>query len=218
VSSGYTNFGMGLGNHVVLLRLKPDGTPEDGFGFGPVDLPGVAVFNPFVDDGGVSECYAIARHTSGRYITTGYGRATAANMTSKLGYATTDGVDLVSFAVKPDGSGLDTGWGQQGTRAIQSEELGLGATEDRGRDLVVLEDGRSLQVGRFGTSPAIFVVTPDGELDHGSGDKGVISYKPFDTTPSHFFAVALSKDGKRLAATTNNHKDGVLLAVLEITD
>jgi uncharacterized delta-60 repeat protein len=220
LSSGYTNFGPDLGNHVVLLRLKPDGTPDDSFGFGPVDQPGLAVFNPFVVNGGAAECYGVVRQESGRYITTGYGRATAANTASTLGYATTDGVDLVSFAVKSDGTGVDTSWGLEGTRAIQSEEAGLTATEDRGRDLIVLKDGRSVQVGRYGTSPAIFVVTPDGQLDTGSGDKGVISYTPFATTPtpSHFFAAALSRDGKQLAAATSNHPEGVLLAIVNITE
>jgi uncharacterized delta-60 repeat protein len=218
VSSGYTNFGEGLGNHVVLLRLQPDGTPDTSFGFGPVAQPGIATFNPFVDNGGVAECYAIARQESGRYITTGYGRATAANMTSKFGYVTTDGVDLVSFAVQSDGKAVDTSWGVEGTRAIQSEESGLAATEDRGRDLVVLNDGRAVQVGRFGVGPAVFVVTPDGQLDSSSGDKGVISYNGLGEMSSHFFAVARSADGKQLVAATNNHAAGVLVAVLKVNE
>lgn len=218
VSSGYTNFGEGKGNHVVLLRLKPDGTPDASFGFGPIAQPGAAIFNPFMENGGVAECYAVTQQVDGRYVTTGYGRATAANMTSKFGYATSDGPDLVSFAVKKDGTAVDTGWGIEGTRAIQSEEMGLAGTEDRGRDLVAIEDGRTVQVGRFGVGPAVFVVTPDGQLDPRSGDKGVISYTPFATTPSHFFAVAKSPDGKQLAAATSNHAEGVLLVVLKVTE
>ncbi|MEY4579868.1 MAG: hypothetical protein RL701_4571, partial [Pseudomonadota bacterium] len=165
ISSGYTNLGADKGNHVVLLRLKKDGKPDTDFGFGEPSVPGVAVFNPFVENGGVAECYGIARAASGRYVTTGYGRATGADKTSTYGYTTSDGPDLVSFAVKADGKSLDKDWGIDGTRAIQSEEAGLGGTEDRGRDLVVLKDGRAVQVGRYGTSPAIFVLTPDGEFD-----------------------------------------------------
>jgi len=217
-SSGYTNFGTDLGNHVVLIKLKPDGTPDDSFGFGEPDLPGVAIFNPFVDNGGVAECYGVAKQKSGRLITTGYGRATATDKTSTYGYATSDGPDLVSFAVKADGSGVDTAWGNEGTRAIQSEEYSLGGTEDRGRDLIALEDGRVVQVGRFGTSPAIFVLTPDGELDEDQGEKGIFSYTPFETMPSHFFSVALSKDGKHIAAATSNHAEGVILAILKVAD
>lgn len=217
VSSGYTNFGAGLGNHVVLLRLKPNGTPDTSFGFG-VALPGVARFNPFVDDGGAAECYAIARQPSGRYVTTGYGRATAAMTASRLGYVTSDGPDLVSFAVKSDGKSLDTAWGTSATLAIQSEEAGLGATEDRGRDLVALSDNRVVQVGRYGTSPAIFVTTPDGKLDESVGEDGKFLYTPFEMTPSHFYGVALSPDKKHIAAASSNHAEGVLLAILEIAD
>lgn len=223
ISSGYTNLGTGLGNHVVLLRLKPDGTPDTDFGFGTPSIPGVAVFNPFVANGGVAECYGVARQENGRYITTGYGRATAANTPSTYGYATTDMVDLVSFAVKSDGKGVDTTWGNEGTRAIQSEESNLGGTEDRGRDLAVLADGRTVQIGRFGVDPAIFVVTPDGELDRGVGTRGVITYPALTSTvetvnPSHFFGLAVSKDGKHIAASTNNHPAGVILAVLSVAD
>jgi hypothetical protein len=42
-SAGYTNLGEGLGNDVVLLRQKPDGTPDTSFGFGTPSLPGVGV-------------------------------------------------------------------------------------------------------------------------------------------------------------------------------
>jgi uncharacterized delta-60 repeat protein len=218
VSSGYTNFGEGQGNHVILARLKPDGTPDSDFGFGRLDQPGLATFNPFLENGGVAECYNVVKTESGRYVTTGYGRATAANQTSKFGYATSDGPDLVAFAVKGDGTEVDTGWGIDGTRAIQSEEAGLGGTEDRGRDLVALKDGRTVHVGRYGTGPAIFVVTPDGELDVGSGNKGIISYTPFAEMPSHFFAAALSPDGKSVAATTNNHAEGVIVAVIKVSE
>lgn len=215
LSSGYTNYGDGLGNHIVLIRLTPDGTPDESFGFG-IALPGVARSNPFLDDGGVAECYAVGKQSNGRYVTTGYGRATAANRSSSYGWAPTDAVDLVSFGVLPDG--IDTTFGRSGTLAIQSEEYALGNTEDRGRDLVVLPDDRIVYVGRFGPHPAIFVTTPDGELDASSGEDGRFLYDPLGANTSHFFRVALSPDGKRIAATTNNHASGVLVAVLEVED
>jgi hypothetical protein len=61
----------------------------------------------------------------------------------------------------------------EGTRAIQSEEFGLAGTEDRGRDLVALPDGRTIQVRRFGASPAVFVLTPNSALDDAAGERGV---------------------------------------------
>ncbi len=215
VSAGYTNFGAGLGNHVVLLRLGPDGKPDTKFGFG-IASPGATRFNPFIDDGGVAECYAVGRQSSGRYVTTGYGRATGNGVTSRYGYVTTDQVDLVSFGVKSDGRGIDPKYGKEGTLAVQSEELGLGGTEDRGRDLLVLPDDRVVHAGRLGTSPAIFVTTPEGALDKSVSDDGTFTYEPFDPMPSHFFAVAASQDKKRIAAATSTHASGVIVAVLEV--
>jgi hypothetical protein len=191
----------------------------------------VAVTTPFQVDGGVAECYSIAKQSTGRYVTTGYGRATAANGASTFDppYLTTDSVDLVSFALLPaDGGGsLDTSFGVQGTLAIQSEGLNLGGTEDRGRDIVALPDDRLVYAGRFGTQPALFVVTEDGELDAGVGGlgagasgadtlPGIYTYPALSGSTSHFYVMALSPDGKRVAATTNNHADGVLLALLDV--
>jgi len=218
LSAGYTNLGEGLGNHVLLLRLNPDGTPDASFGFGEPSIPGVAVFNPLVVDGGVSEGYGVARDANGRYITTGYGRATAEGQTSSLGYATTaDGPDLVSIAVKSDGTGIDTSWGNQGTRVIQSEEFGLSSTEDRGRDIAALPDGRVIQAGAFGSQPALFVLTPEGELDESVGEQGRFVYDAFSgETAAHFFRVTVSPDGQHIAAATGNHADGARLAVLAL--
>jgi uncharacterized delta-60 repeat protein len=215
ISAGYTNFGAGLGNHVVLLRIEPDGTADADFGFG-IAAPGTTRFNPFVDDGGVAECYSVTRQSKGRYITTGYGRATGAGVKSRYGYVTSDNVDLVSFGVKSDGRGIDLTYGTMGTLAVQSEELGLGGTEDRGRDLLALPDDRVVHVGRLGVSPAVFVTTPDGKLDKSVSDDGIFTYEAFPEMPSHFFAVAASADKKHIAAATSSHPSGVLVAVLEV--
>jgi uncharacterized delta-60 repeat protein len=215
VGAGYTNYGDGLGNHIVVIRLRPDGTPDADFGFGIV-APGVARANPFLDDGGVAECYQVGKQSSGRYVTTGYGRATVANGSSSYGWETTEEVDLVSFGLLP--GGIDTTFGNEGTLAIQSEGLNLGSTEERGRDLVVLPDDRVVFAGRFGTDPALMVITPDGELDPGVGEEGRFQYEPLSGTTSHFYGIAVSADGTRVVAGTNNHADGALVAVLGIGD
>jgi uncharacterized delta-60 repeat protein len=227
VSAGYTNIG-GF-NTIHVLRLSATGVPDPTFTHG--ELPGVFVDNPFQVDGGIAECYAAKRQSTGRYVTTGYGRATKANGASTFTppYLTTDAVDLVSFGIKQTSEGgvLDTTFGVAGTLAIQSEGLNLGATEDRGRDLVVLPDDRLVFAGRLGTAPALFVTTPDGELDAGEGGAlagpgggdtiaGAYLYAPFAGSTSHFFAVALSPDKTRVAATTNGHADGALLAILDV--
>jgi uncharacterized delta-60 repeat protein len=213
LSAGYTNFGDGLGNHVMAIRLLPNGTPDPAFGFG-IALPGVARTNPFIDDGGIAECYSIGVQSTGRYVTTGYGRATAAGLSSSLGWVTTDAQDLVSVGFTAEG--LDTTYGHSGTLAIQSEEYALGGTEDRGRDLLVLPDDRVVHVGRFGIKPAIFVTLPNGEPDLDSGIDGRFEFDALTDPTSHFYKAAFSPDQKRIATTTNNHVDGVLIAVIQV--
>jgi uncharacterized delta-60 repeat protein len=215
VSGGYTNYGEGLGNHILVIQLTPEGTPDPSFGFG-IASPGVARTNPFLDDGGVAECYGVAVQKSGRYVTTGYGRATVANGQSSLGWETTDGVDMISVALLPEGNAVDTGWGKQGTFVVQSEGLNLGNTEDRGRDLLALPDDRLVYAGRLGPNPALFVATAKGELDASVGEDGVFSYDALTDPTSHFFRITASADSKRIAASTSNHADGVLVAILDV--
>jgi hypothetical protein len=239
LSAGYTNLGDGLGNHVIVIKLGPSGTLATDFRYGD-GIPavinfsplGVSRFNPFLDDGGVAECYAVGRQSTGHLVTTGYGRATAAGVQSSLGYAVTDAVDLVSFRTLPDGAVDVEGYGTAGTLAIQSEELHTGVdTEDRGRDLVVLPDDRVIQVGKFGPYPAIYVVKPNGVLDDGSGIGGRFEYEPLvraadpnamppvtALTTSHFFAVAASQNGRSIVATSSNHELGVRVAFLGVAE
>jgi uncharacterized delta-60 repeat protein len=227
VSAGYTNID-GF-NTIHVLRLSATGVPDATFTQGTI--PGVFVSNPFFVDGGVAECYAAKRQSTGRYVTTGYGRATKADTSSTFvpPYLTTDNVDMVSFGFKQtaEGGKLDTTYGVAGTLAVQSEALNMGATEDRGRDLLVLPDDRIVFAGRLGTSPALFVTTEDGELDEaeggvgagaGGGDTipGAYLYAPLPGTTSHFFALSLSPDKKRVAATTSGHADGAILAILDV--
>ena len=227
VSAGYTNID-GF-NTIHVLRLSATGVPDATFTQG--SIPGVFVSNPFFVDGGLAECYSVKRQSTGRYITTGYGRATKANTVSTFvpPYLTTDNVDMVSFGFKQtaEGGKLDTTYGVAGTLAVQSEALNMGGTEDRGRDLVVLPGDRLVFAGRLGTAPALFVTTADGELDAteggegagpGGGDTipGAYLYAPLSGTTSHFFAVSLSPDKKRVAATTSGHADGAILAILDV--
>jgi uncharacterized delta-60 repeat protein len=233
ISAGYGSVSANGGANVFALHLLPDGTPDPQFAAGLPATPGVFVTNPLFVDQGNAECYSIAKQSTGRYVTTGYGRATGENVLSTFvpPYATTDAVDLISIGFKPSlsGSVLDSTFGNAATLVIQSEGLNLGGTEDRGRDVLALPDDRLVYAGRYGTSPAIYIATADGELDTtegglgagaGGGDitPGVYTYAPLATAGAHFFAVAKSVDGKRVAATTNNSTDGALLAVVSIED
>jgi uncharacterized delta-60 repeat protein len=193
VSAGYTNFGPGLGNHVVLIRLLPNGTPDPAFGFGTSPaISGQTKFNPFLSTGGFAEAYGVVQQSSGRLVTTGYGISNF-KTTSKAN-------DLVSFGVKPDG--LDTTYGELGSFAWQSEgdkSAGLGATAfmDRGRDLAVLPDDRVVHVGVYDDHASVFVLDKDGKPDPSSGVGGLIEY----AYPAGFFKVTVSSDGKHIAAT-----------------
>lgn len=225
VSIGYSNLGTGLGNHVVLFRLNANGTLDNTFGgFGPsptVTLtPGVAVFNPFKVDGGVSEGYGVGKQKSGSYVTTGYGGATSTNSAtgSTLGYLTTLAPDIVSFRVLGStAADVDTGWGDKGkgTLAIQSEGKGFPSNEDRGRHLVVLDDDRVIQVGRFGGVPAAIVLTANGKPDERVFGDGLIELTDL-TVNSQFFAVAKSASGNRIAMTTDQHANGARIVILKV--
>jgi uncharacterized delta-60 repeat protein len=219
LSAGYTNFGEGFGNHVLVIKLGPNGKPDATFRYG-ISSPGVARYNPFITDGGVTECYALGRQSSGRIVTTGYGSATGSGVVSSFDWETTTGPDMLSVRLLPDGS-PDMTFGVESALAVQSELFGLGETEDRGRDLVVLPDDRIVYAGRFGNAPAIFVAKPDGDLDEGSGVDGRLMYEPLvqvspPLTTSHFFALAKSADSTRLVAATSNHALGVRVAFLSV--
>jgi hypothetical protein len=187
----------------------------------------VARFNPFLEDGGVAECYDVTVQSSGRLVTTGYGTATAAATASTLGYLTTLKQDMVSFGVLADG--LDESWANGGHLAVQSEddppELGLEALaaerfEERGRALVALPDDRVVYAGRYDLRPALMVGRANGGLDETLGDQlsGRFSYDTISPDTSHFYAIAVSRDGTRVAATTNYNvsAEGVLLATLKV--
>lgn len=217
VSSGYTNFGTGLDNHVVLIRLLANGTVDQAFGFGTTapGVPGQTKFNPFVASAGSAEAYGVVQQSSGRYVTTGYGRSNF-DVASKS-------VDLVSFGVKADG--LDTTYGRQGSFAWQSENdrgAGLGGSPftERGRDIAVLPDDRVIHVGVYDDYASVFVTDKNGKPDPSSGNDGLIEY----SYPAGFFKVAVSPDGKQLAATAqslnqttdSNAPLGSVLATLKV--
>jgi uncharacterized delta-60 repeat protein len=224
MSAGYTNLGDGLRNHIILIRLNPDGSLDEGFGgyvepassadaVGLTPTPGVAIFNPFVADGGFAECYAAVPLSDGSYVTTGYGAATAEGAASTLGFKTTEAQDVVTFRVTADA--IDKSWGQNGLQAIQSEGAGQPTAEDRGRMALALRDDRTVQVGRYGGVPAAFVLDTSGQLDTGVNDDGIIEL-PHDGIDSQFFGAALSQDGELIALTTNSNAAGARLGILEV--
>ena len=224
LSTSYTNLGDTLRNHVILIRLNPDGSLDEGFGgfvtpqssadaIGLAATPGVAVFNPLVVDGGFVEGYAAAKLSDGSYVTTGYGGATAEATASTLGFKTTEAPDIVSLKVND--AGLDTSYGQGGQTLLQSEGLGLASAEDRGRIVVGLPGDRTLHVGRFGGAPAVVVLDASGQLDTSVGGDGILEL-PNEAINAQFFGAAVSPDGKTVALSTNNDKAGARVVVLAL--
>jgi uncharacterized delta-60 repeat protein len=195
ISAGYTSIS-GVG-HIVLLRLKPDGTLDTSFGANA--LPGQLKLNPFAPNGS-AEAYAVTRQSSGRIVTTGYGNSHFDTPTIA--------VDMMTSGWKDDG--LDPTFGRQGSFAIQSETdpaAGIGSgvnpntiNRDRGRDVVALPDDRLVYAGAYDEHGAIFVFDKNGKPDPSSGVNGRIVYG----YPAGFFKIAMSADGKHLAATAES--------------
>ncbi len=213
VSAGYTNVSAfsaadprtatSKGNHIMLIRVKPDGTLDADFGFSDdesVDFtPGQTHMNPLRDAGptvgaGFVEAYGVTALSDGSYVTTGYGNS----FWSVLPVA----VDIVATRVKADGTGLVPVFGGKpvggnvqfaGALGVQSEADGIYATgQDRGRDVVALSDNRTVHAGLYDERAALVVVTADGKLD------GVLEY----AFASNFFSVNLNAAGDQLVATS----------------
>ncbi len=211
VSAGYTNFGAKENNHVTLIRLSANGTPDTAFGFGAPNTPEVTKFNPYKGkaDDAMSESYAAVRQSTGRYVTTGYGK-------SYLEAESKDN-DLVSFGLK-DGA-LDATYGDQGALAVQSEldpSAGQGGRpfRENGRDLILLPGDRTLHAGCYDGFATLFLFTNDGALDTSFGTNGIRQY----AHPVPFFKVALSPDGQRVAASTESTSETkAFLTILEVS-
>ncbi len=166
VSSGYTEF-PDTRHHIELLKLSPAGVPVADFSFNGdnscgAQQDGVICSNPNLPDGGFAEAYGVAVQADGRLVTTGYG-APASDST---------GTDLVSFRF--DGASMDNDYATVGALIIDS------GAEERGRDIVALEDGRLVHVGKYSAVAALYVTDSEGELDANFGDSGIRRYPLHD--------------------------------------
>jgi hypothetical protein len=84
---------------------------------------------------------------------------------------------------------------------------------ENGRDLVLLADGRTFQVGCYNDYASVFVMAADGGLDDsfGAGGKMVFDTGASVTHTAPFFAVTQSPDG-RIATTAS----GDFLAIFAV--
>ncbi|ABF86981.1 conserved domain protein [Myxococcus xanthus DK 1622] len=210
MTSGYTSMPTGVGaqaaNRIVLQRLNDNGKADDSFGW-----KGVVTSAPFQaqsetnPEWGMAEAYAAGMQSNGSYVTTGYGRS-----------ASSGKVDLVSFRYTSTGA-LDPTWGTGGAVVLD-----LVGDDDRGRNLVVLNDDRVLHVGSGSLGAQniqalLLMQTQDGQPDTTFAPEG---YKTFslDRPEQAFFGVAKSSDGNWAAAVGyraggNQNADGILAII-----
>ncbi len=128
----------------------------------------------------VAEAYEVGLQGDS-FIITGYGRA-----------AEGEKVDMIAARFTPEGE-LDTGFGEDGLVRVD-----ISGQDDRGRDLVVLENGNILIAGSGKPSETdinamLVMLTEDGELDDSFGRNGIYQVDLGGKTDS-FFSVALSDD------------------------
>ncbi len=182
LASGYTSVPTGVGdqkaNAIVLLRLNDNGSPDTSFG-----VEGALVSNPMHPADpvntpwGMAEAYSAGMQSTGRYVTTGYGRSAASGP-----------VDLVSYGYDQAGA-PDMSWGLAG--GFIYDAIG---DNDRGRNMTVLADDRVFMVGSATTASGqvdamAMMLTRDGALDDTFGTNGVSTHA-FDRADQAFFGVA----------------------------
>ena len=157
-----------------LVRVLPNGTLDSSFGTAGIAqaqlLPAVA------------EAYEVGMQGDA-FIITGYGRATAEEK-----------VDLLAARFTADGT-WDKAFGNNGLVRID-----IAAEDDRGRDLVVLSDGRVLIAGSgkpdaTNINAMLVLLGRDGVLDAGFGKGGTLQVDLGGPSDS-FFGVALTPDGR----------------------
>ena len=158
----------------ALVRIMPDGTLDPTFGKGGIG--GSVILDP------VGEAYDIGIQGD-KYVTVGYGHS-----------ADSEKVDLLAARFTSTGV-LDPTFGTKGVVRID-----VAGDDDRGRDLVVLPDGRILIAGSAKPDASdlnamLVLLEKDGARDAAFGRNGLLQVDLGGPSDS-FFGVALTPDGK----------------------
>ena len=175
VFAGYSRTAEGVIDP-VLIRTTPDGKLDAGFG-----QDGVATAS--ILPGGIAEAYGVALQGD-KFVTTGYGR----------GADKEEKVDFLSMRFNADGS-WDKTYGTDGLTRID-----IAGDADRGRNLVVLSDGRILAVGSGSPTTGavdamVVMLDKDGKPVSGFGTDGRI-LSDLGGPGDAWYGVALSAEGK----------------------
>lgn len=199
LAAGYSRDGDGIVSP-VLIRLNPDGTPDDTFGDG-----GVA--NHIVLDA-VTEAYGVA-FQGDDYILSGYGRAADDVET----------VDQVTYRFTADGSWDET-FGEGGVTRIN-----FANQDDRGRNVATLPDGSIVVVGsgkldETNLDALVVLLDPNGAPVPGFGDNGLLLID-LGGAGDAFFGVSVTDDasavylaGFKGGAPDTDEQDDALLVRL----
>jgi len=171
VVSGYSGIGDGPISP-VLFKLDDGGELITDFGD-----EGIATAEMLP---AVAEAYEVGLQGDA-FIISGYGRATE-----------DEKVDLIAARFTSEGE-WDNEFGEDGLVRVD-----ISGQDDRGRDLVVLEDGNILIAGSGKPSETdinamLVMLTEDGELDESFGRDGIYQVDLGGRTDS-FFSIALSED------------------------
>ncbi|WP_394538403.1 hypothetical protein PRJ39_22110 [Lysobacter enzymogenes] len=170
--------GSPTGGNCRVLRLRPDGTPDPGFGEGGKTWIG--------DPAGFFVCHSLAVRADGRIVIAGYGVGA-----------------FVAVRLLADGS-PDPGFGDRGVARADFADLGY--AESGAQDAALQADGKLVMVGEavdYRASPkrtrfAILRYGEDGRLDPGFGDGGRVltafdAVSPTGNASAH--SVAIQADG-----------------------
>lgn len=186
IASGYTN--VGGRNQIVLAKFTSAGVLDTTF-----SGDGVARVAPFAN--GMAEAYGVAiQYEAGvaaGFVTTGYGRIDVESTTN------TD-VELVGTRLKANGE-FDSSFGLSGV-FVQD----LSGAEDRGRYAMALPDNRILMAGAGvatgnNKDAMLVLLEKNGTVASNFDPVGPKLYD-FGSSNEEFYATALSKDGKWIAA------------------
>ncbi len=173
IVAGYTSNPEGI---VVPVLLKIDESGELVEDFGDAGIASDELLPA------VGEAYSVGLHNNG-FVVAGYGRATEEEK-----------VDMVAARFTAGGE-RDDEFGEDGL-----VRLDIAGEDDRGRDLVVLENGNILIAGSAKPNASdingmLVMLTPDGELDESFGRDGVYQVDLGGKSDS-FFSIGLTEDGK----------------------